>query len=153
MKIIFDKDNFMIASTLRKTPKSDWVLFDKIKNKVVGVDYELSLTFIGKQRMRTLNKTHRQKDYNTDILSFPLDEEFSAEQKTKKQSNQHNQQYKMGEIFINLDKANSKAKDFDRTPQNYLLFVFIHGLFHLKGYDHGDEMEKQEMKIRKIFNI
>ncbi len=139
MKIIFDKDNFMIASTLRKTPKSDWVLFDKIKDKVMGKDYELSLNFIGKKRMRTLNNTHRQKDYTTDILSFPLDEMKGESQ--------------MGEIFINLDKANQKAKDFDRTPQNYLLFVFIHGLFHLKGYDHGDLMEKKEMNIRETFGI
>lgn len=152
MKIIFDKDNFMIASTLRKTPKSDWVLFDKIKNKVMGEDYELSLNFIGKKRMRTLNNTHRQKDYTTDILSFPLDEEVGASAGQKEKSLK-NQQGQMGEIFINLDKANQKAKDFDRTPQNYLLFVFIHGLFHLKGYDHSDLMEKKEMAIRKFFGV
>lgn len=139
MKIIFDKDNFMISSTLQNTPKNDWVLFDKIKNKVLGESYELSLTFIGKQRMRTLNRTHREKDYTTDILSFPLDD-----LKEKSQ---------MGEILINLDKANQKSKDFDRTPKNYLIFLFIHGLFHLKGHDHGDKMEKKEVEIRNFFGI
>ncbi len=139
MKVIFDKDNFMISSTQKSTPKNDWVLFDKIKNKVMGADYELSLNFIGKERMRTLNRTHREKDYATDVLSFPLDE---AGEKNK-----------MGEVFINLDVANKKSKDFDRTPKNYILFLFIHSLFHLKGYDHGDKMEKKEKEIRDLFRV
>ncbi len=134
MKIIFDKDNFIISSTLQNTSKHDWVLFDKIKNKVMGEKYELSLTFIGRERMRTLNRTHREKDYTTDVLSFPLDK-----------SN--------GEIFINIEKANKKSRDFDRTPKNYLTFLFIHSLFHLQGLDHGERMEKKEVEVRKLFGI
>lgn len=129
----------MIATTEKSTPKNDWVLFDKIKTKILGAKYELSLTFIGKERMRTLNRTHREKDYTTDVLSFPLDD--------------LGEKSEMGEIFINLLVANKKSKDFDRTPENYLRFLFIHSLFHLKGYDHGDKMEKEEEKIRKIFGI
>ncbi len=129
----------MISSTLKSTPKNDWVLFDKIKNKVMGTNYELSLNFIGKKRMRSLNKNHREKDYTTDVLSFPLD---NLGEKSE-----------MGEVFINLETANKKSKDFDRTPKNYLLFLLIHSLFHLKGYDHGDKMEKKETEVRKFFGI
>ena len=139
MKVIFDKDNFMISSTQKSTPKNDWVLFDTIKNKVLGNSYELSLTFIGTKRMRDLNKTHREKDYTTDVLSFPLDDLGEKSQ--------------MGEVFINLEVANKKSKDFDRTPKNYLVFLFIHSLFHLKGYDHGDKMEKKEEEVRKFFGV
>jgi probable rRNA maturation factor len=139
MKVIFDKDNFMISSTQKSTPKNDWVLFDTIKNKVLGNNYELSLTFIGTKRMRDLNRTHREKDYATDVLSFPLDDLGEKSQ--------------MGEVFINLEVANKKSKDFDRTPKNYLVFLFIHSLFHLKGYDHGDKMEKKEEEVRKFFGI
>ncbi|MEI6042601.1 MAG: rRNA maturation RNase YbeY [bacterium] len=139
MKVLFDKDNFMISSTLKTTPKNDWVLFDKIKDKVMGSNYELSLNFIGKERMRTLNRTHREKDYTTDVLSFPLDDLGIKSE--------------MGEVFINLDVANKKSKDFDRTPKNYLLFLFVHSLMHLKGFDHGDKMESEEEKVRKFFTI
>ncbi len=139
MKVIFDKDNFMISSTQRATPKNDWVLFDKIKNKVMGEGYELSLTFIGKERMKTLNRNHREKDYATDVLSFPLDD--------------HGEKSQMGEVFINLEVANKKSKDFDRTPKNYLLFLFIHSLFHLKGYDHGEKMENKEKAVRNLFKV
>jgi HAE1 family hydrophobic/amphiphilic exporter-1 len=46
-----------------------------------------------------------------------------------------------------------KAKEFGRTFENYLVFIFIHGLFHLKGYDHGIIMENKEKSIRSLFNI
>ena len=89
--------------------------------------------------MRAMNKTHRDKDYVTDVLSFPLDD--------------LGQKSQIGEIFININKADKKSKDFDRTTKNYLDFLFIHSLFHLKGHDHGTKMENKELEIRKFFGI
>jgi ssRNA-specific RNase YbeY (16S rRNA maturation enzyme) len=43
--------------------------------------------------------------------------------------------------------------EFGRTYDNFVSFLFVHGLVHLKGYDHGDKMEKMEIKFRKIFKI
>jgi probable rRNA maturation factor len=127
-------DTFSISSTVKSAPRIDGALFTAIKEKVVGKNYDLSLVFIGKTRAKRLNNTYRQKDYATDILSFPLDEES-------------------GEIFIYCPKARIKAKEFGRTFENYLVFIFIHGLFHLKGYDHGIIMENKEKSIRSLFNI
>jgi probable rRNA maturation factor len=123
-----------ISSTLKKAPRINAVLFQRIKNEVLGEEYELDLQFIGKTKGRRLNFTFRQKDYATDILSFPID-------KT------------MGEIYIHPEKARQKAKEFDRTFENYLVFLFIHGLFHLKGFDHGSRMESEEARVRALFNI
>ena len=133
MRTIRDS-SLSISSTIKSTPKIDGVLFESIKNKVLGKDYDLSLVFVGRTLGRKLNREHRGKDYATDILSFPLDK-------------------KNGEIFINPDKARSKAKEFDRTFSNYLVFIFIHGLFHLKGFDHGSRMESEEARIRAYFHI
>ena len=127
-------DTFSIHSTVKSAPRIDGALFTRIKEKVMGKNYELSLVFIGKTRAQRLNNTYRQKNYATDILSFPLDEES-------------------GEIFIYCPKAKSKAKEFGRTFENYLVFIFIHGLFHLKGHDHGIIMENKEASIRTLFNI
>jgi probable rRNA maturation factor len=77
---------------------------------------------------------HRQKDYATDILSFGLDDES-------------------GEIIMNPQKVAKKAKEFGRSYENYLVFLFIHGLFHLKGFDHGSRMESEEARVRRLFNI
>ncbi len=70
----------------------------------------------------------------TNILSFPLDK-------------------KSGEIFITLSVAKKEAPNFDRTFSNFVAFLFIHGLMHLKGHDHSDTMERAESKLRKKFGI
>lgn len=126
--------SFSISTTLKSAPSINGALFAQIKDKVLGKDYDLSLVFVGRDLGRRLNREHRGKDYATDILSFPLDR-------------------KNGEIFINPQKAKSKSKEFDRTFSNYLQFIFIHGLFHLKGFDHGSRMESEEAKVRASFNI
>jgi len=94
----------------------------------------LSLVFIDEKEIHKLNKKHRNVNSPTDILSFPLDKNS-------------------GEIFICLAQTKKMAKEFDRSYENFLAFLFIHGLVHLLGYDHGDKMEKEEKKYRKIFGI
>ena len=134
MKVVFDKDNFTISSTLKNTPRINGVFFRKIKDKVLGESYDLSLIFVGVKKIKELNTKYRDKKYATDVLSFPLDKNS-------------------GEIFINLDIANKKSKEFDRTSSNYLSFLFIHSLLHLKGFDHGSRMEEKEVEIRNIFGV
>jgi probable rRNA maturation factor len=126
--------NIPVDITNRTKGKLPRLPFSDMKEAVLGTDYTLSLVFVGTTTARKLNKQYRDKDYATDILSFPLDS-------------------KNGEIFINPDKAKIKAKEFGRSYTNYLAFLFIHGLHHLKGMDHGSTMEKAEEKIRKIFSI
>lgn len=133
MKTLYDS-NIIISSSLKSTPRIDGVLFERLKDHVLGKEYALSLVFVGKKLGRRLNKEHRGKDYATDILSFPHDKTF-------------------GEMFIHPDKARVKAKEFGRTFDNYLKFIFIHGLFHLKGFDHGSTMEREEARVRALFNI
>ncbi len=134
MKVLSELDSLSITCTVKSTPKISGVLFTSIKNKVLGKKYELALTFVGTKRARKLNNQYRQKDYATDILSFSLDKES-------------------GEIIINPKKALQKSKEFGRTFENYLVFLFIHGLFHLKGFDHGSRMESEEARVRRLFKI
>jgi len=125
-------ENFSITATTKgKLPRLPLL---PIKEQVLGKTYSLSLVFIGKRRMQNLNRTYRHIDKPTDILSFPLSDT-------------------VGEIYICAEMADKKALLHGRTSRNYLLFLFLHGLVHLSGYDHGDAMEKKEKKIRKMFNI
>ena len=133
MKVIRE-GSLSISSTVKSAPRIDGALFERMKDKVLGKSYDLSLVFVGKIRAQKLNKEHRQKNYATDILSFEIDEN-------------------MGEIVIHPPAALKKAAEFGRTFENYLKFLFIHGLFHLKGFDHSSRMESEEQKIRRIFKI
>lgn len=109
-------------------------LWEKIKVAILGSKYELSLVFTTPQKIQKLNKIYRNINKPTDILSFPLS-------KTT------------GEIFICKSEARKEAVKFSRTYSNFLLFLYIHGLIHLKGYNHGKKMEKLEEKFRKKFKI
>lgn len=108
--------------------------FVRMKDFVLGKDYELSLVFVGDSVSQKLNFTYRGKDKPTNVLSFSLGE-------------------KEGEIFINMKKARGEAKEFQKTFVKFIGLLFIHGLFHLKGLDHGSTMDTEEAKARAHFNI
>ena len=109
-------------------------LFVDMKKAILGKNYELSVSFVSSKRIEELNLIYRNKKEPTDILSFPLSK-------------------KEGEICICLPIARKEAKKFGRTYENFINFLFIHGLVHLKGYDHGSTMESIEAKFRKKFKV
>lgn len=126
------KDGFSITNKTKSTLPS--VPFARIKNEALGEDYSLSLVFIGDKKSKELNYKFRGKNKPTNILSFSLDK-------------------KSGEIFITPSVVKKQTKDFGRNYKNMLGFLFIHGLMHLKGFDHGSTMERAEEKLRRKFSI
>lgn len=124
--------NFNITNTTKsKLPDFD---FAAMKDAVLGKKYELSVIIVGKKEIQKLNKEYREINKPTDILSFPLSNDF-------------------GEIYINPDMTKIEAKKFERTYENFFAFLLIHGLVHLKGFDHGSTMENIEAQFRKKFRI
>ena len=108
--------------------------FSVMKDKILGKKYELSVVIVSKAEIKKINKQYRDINKPTDILSFPLSENF-------------------GEIYINPEMTKLEAKKFDRDYENFFGFLFIHGLVHLKGFDHGSTMESIEARFRKVFGI
>lgn len=102
--------------------------FLKIKTLVLGKDYTLSIVFIPPRMMLDLNSTYRNKQTATDILSFPLSK-------------------KTGEMFICMDEVKKRSASFGMNHTEYLDYLFIHGLVHLQGHDHGKKMDALEKKI------
>ncbi|MCX6701750.1 MAG: rRNA maturation RNase YbeY [Candidatus Zambryskibacteria bacterium] len=133
-----EEDGFTITNKTKSTlPR---VPFANIKNVVLGKKYSLSLVFIGEKKSIDLNLSYQGKNKPTNILSFPLDKNGPG-------------CAGRGEIFITLTLAKKEAGLFDRKPDNFVAFLFIHGLLHLKGMRHGSTMEGAEKKLRKKFNI
>ncbi len=108
--------------------------FAKLTFAVLGKEYECSLVVVSPKKSRELNCIYRNKDSSTNILSFPLEKNE-------------------GEIFLDLETSRKEAPSFDRTYMNFIGFLYIHALFHLKGLDHSPKMEAQEKKIRTLFKI
>jgi probable rRNA maturation factor len=123
---------FSITNTTKeKLPNQP---FEKMAERVLGKKYDLCLTIIGKEKIQQINSSYHAKNTPTDILSFPLRNDA-------------------GEIFICLAEAEKEAPKFNRSFDNFVAFLFIHGLMHLKGFDHSSTMESNEQKIRQEFNI
>lgn len=110
------------------------VRFAAIKDSALGKNYELNLVFTSPAKIRKLNKIYRGKDVATDILSFPLS-------KTQ------------GEIYICPSISRKEARKFERKYNNFIAFLFIHGVVHLKGHDHGATMETIEAKLRRKYKV
>jgi probable rRNA maturation factor len=110
--------------TRQSVPK---IGFESIAEKILGKKYELSVVFVSHATSKRLNSSFRGKDKPTNILSFPLSKNS-------------------GEIFIDLKKVRAEYKNFGMNFKKFTVFIFIHGLLHLKGMEHGARMERAEKK-------
>ncbi|BAF69898.1 rRNA maturation RNase YbeY [Nitratiruptor sp. SB155-2] len=104
-------------------------------------DRPVELMIVDDERMRTLNKTYRDIDKTTDVLSFPMQEIPNAP---------------LGSIVINADKVLHTAKELGHSAKDEFALLYIHGLLHLLGYDHesdNGEMRAMEEKLIIEYNL
>ena len=105
--------------------------YTKIANEILP-HWEISLVFAGTTRAQNLNIALRNKSYIPNVLSY----------ESGKQS---------GEIIICLEVAKKQAQLYGVSYPHFVVFLFIHGLLHLKGLPHGTTMERYECKALKRF--
>jgi probable rRNA maturation factor len=103
----------------------------------------LSLTLVGDDAMRELNRDHRGKDVPTDVLSFPLLDVDHVSGEDERM---------IGDVVISVDTARKQAADYDAPLQRELERLLIHGILHVLGHDHmeADEREKMEAEERRL---
>lgn len=100
-------------------------------------DVEISMTLVKASEIRFLNQRHRGVDEETDVLSFPIfPDDLPAFSGPKP----------LGDIVISMDHVRSQAKDFGHSEKRELLYLIVHSMFHLLGYDHIDEMDRSLMR-------
>ena len=91
---------------------------------------EISVLFCNDEYMQELNKSYRNIDTPTDVLSFENDEEYEDEEGKWKC---------VGDIAISLDTLPVNAEYFNEDTNAELKRLLVHGLLHLNGMDHGEE--------------
>jgi rRNA maturation RNase YbeY len=103
---------------------------------------ELSLSFVGDQRMRGLNRRYRGKDRTTDVLAFAVREGPMVDVR------------QLGDVVISVPTAIHQAKEDRRSIDAELTTLLIHGILHLCGYDHErskKEARRMQRRERTIF--
>ncbi len=103
--------------------------------------------------MQTLNNETRKIDETTDVLSFPNLENVFNKKINKKtypmDVNPHTKRVLLGDIVINVIKAGEQAKEYGHSTKREICYLFVHGLLHLFGYDHIDELDKKLMRAQE----
>jgi probable rRNA maturation factor len=87
--------------------------------------WDISLVFAGEIRAQKINLQLRKKDYVPNVLSYESGK-------------------KSGEIIICLEVAKKQAQSYGLSYEHFVVYLFIHGLLHLKGLPHGTTMERHE---------
>lgn len=98
-----------------------------LKNEIL-----FDCTFVNKKTIQSINKSYRNKDYVTDVISFAL-----WDQKKFKTN-------LLGELYICFEKIKEQKKEYGHSFKREVCFLFLHGLLHLLGYDH---IKKNDEKI------
>ena len=112
---------------------------------------EVSVNFVDNEEIRSLNSKFRNKDIETDVLSFPLGENGSWD------INHDTGAYQLGDIVISVEKAFEQAEIYGHSLQREIGFLTVHSMLHLLGYDHENGgleavqmREKEEAVLTKI---
>ena len=88
---------------------------------------EISLAIVTGQTIKKLNQKYLGLNQITDVLTFAGEEQF------------------LGEIILNFAQIKRQAKEFGNNPPRELLFVLVHGLLHLIGYDDKTKAGRKRM--------
>lgn len=109
-------------------------------------EYEVSISFVDNEEMRSLNSEYRGIDTETDVLSFPMlefsEEEFEEEDEDAEYIDE---EIALGDIVISMEKALEQSEEYGHSFNRELAFLLVHGMLHLLGYDHEDETAEKEM--------
>ena len=127
------------------------ILFDKAGTQILkdemGVLYdpkqyiEVSLIVTNKEEMQNMNREYRSVDKVTDVLSFP---QYEFVEEIAKDD-----YCLLGDIVICYEKALEQAEEFGNSRERELVYLFVHSMLHLLGYDHMEEEDKKKMRTKE----
>ena len=120
---------------------AEHVLSDQKKDNL-----DINLKFVSSSEMIKLNRDFRNKNLDTNVLSFPASkeiQEISGE---------------LGDIAMSIPYIKTESQNLNRDLGDHMMHLLAHGILHLLGFDHNkdkeaDTMEAQEIKYLENFKI
>lgn len=103
----------------------------KVRNQKLLSSKAITLVFLSSAEMKKINKQFRGKNKPTDVLSFAPLEPNS-----------------LGELLFCLDVLKKQAKEQGHSLENEFLYMLIHGVLHLLGYDHELSAKEEKLMFR-----
>lgn len=110
---------------------------------------EISVAIVDNPTIHRLNREYLQHDYETDVLSFVLEEENGQEFAPGAPGPRGTGKRIEGEVILSAQMAAQQAPQFLWSPQDEAVLYLVHGLLHLVGYDDLTEVEQRAMRERE----
>ena len=109
-----------------------------------GEDFSFGIRIVDEEEAQRFNREYRQKDYATNVLSFPSDLPEALPEELRKAQ--------LGDLLICAPLVTREAIEQQRSEADHWAHLLVHGVLHLLGYDHeqadeADEMESLETEI------
>jgi probable rRNA maturation factor len=163
--IFLDNRQEKIEMTEELENKIEDIIEYTLKEEGVNIPFEISIIFIDNEEIRKINKEQRDIDKATDVLSFPM-----LDYEDGKVFKEMYLDYKfdfcdlnegnlvLGDMALSLEKAAEQAEEYGHSFIREVMYLVVHSILHLLGYDHMEEkdkvlMRKREEEILNKFNI
>lgn len=118
-----------------------------------GVDVSciISVMLTDDEGIRSVNNEFRGIDRATDVLSFPLNELIpGAFNPEKCERDMDTEAIMLGDMMISVPRCEEQGNEFGHGYEREIMYLTVHSVLHLLGYDHVDEGEmKKQMRTRE----
>ena len=137
MNLLFDdrQEDIEITNEMLDIVKKS--IEEVLKEEDLDDNVQVSISFVGDNEIKELNRDFRGVDSSTDVLSFPMDDEFQIEETM------------LGDVIINTKRVMEQAEEFGHSNTRELSYLTVHSILHLLGYDHIEEEDKVIMRSKE----
>lgn len=97
-----------------------------------------SLQIVGRDEIQHLNKTYRDKDTPTNVLSFSIQSPDEVDIKI------------LGDLVLCVDVIDEEAKAQGKSLHAHWAHMVVHGMLHLQGYDHVEDSDAEVMEAMEV---
>lgn len=135
--VLFDNRQDIMEITEENIKAIEYAVSTVLKAENAEGNFEVSVSFVTNEEIRELNRDYRNVDSETDVLSFPMDDD------------EFNGTIILGDIVLSTQRIIEQANEFGHSLEREMIYLTVHSMLHLLGYDHMSNSEKEEMRLRE----
>ena len=149
INLVFEQlslQKFAIRSNIRRCINA------VLEQEGITVPCEINVLVTNDQGIHEINRTSRNIDRPTDVLSFPMFqlEAGNPPEDWEEYLDPETGLCPLGDMCISLERATAQAQEFGHSVKREVGYLTIHSMLHLLGYDHLDEgPQKRQMRARE----
>jgi len=131
----------VIQNTINDTRVDESSLSNIMQSVIEGLDNgdsELVIRIVDMDEIRSLNNTYRHKDEANNVLSFDNNLPIEIDEKI------------LGDVVICTEVVSEEAKEQNKSFNDHMVHISVHGTLHLMGYDHLEKDEASKMESLEI---